>query len=200
MTKNVKKFSKTRGEFWKDLWHQPCRAQDCQIASQKKWLRNWKLHPKRVPKQCKVVQWNLVNPRGNGRNLLSTKITKTTLQAKDLLRCRNKIWCTRTSPSLKRSKFGMQEPQWMRNGRSPKRFQPGSGQRYEQKGGHSGSTTRQKESPHCHIDGHVSRQKIRSRNQNYKNTKAESVLRGDIVKDNSGPTQILLNRARLRPR
>ena len=26
MTKNTKKFSKMRGESWKDLWHQPCRA------------------------------------------------------------------------------------------------------------------------------------------------------------------------------
>ena len=38
----------------------------------------------------------------------------------------------------------------------------GLGKRQEQKGGYSGSTKRQKESPLCFIDGHLSLQKMRS--------------------------------------
>ena len=59
------------------------------------------------------------------------------------------------------------------------------GQSEEQKGGHSGSTKRQQESPLCYIDGHLSSQKcgVRTKFQKYK---GRVVLRGDIVKDDSG--------------
>ena len=73
--------------------------------------------------------------------------------------------------------FRMQKPQWTRNERSSKRFQPGSWKNQEQKGGYSGSTKRQKASPVCHTDGHMSPQKMRSWNQNYRSTKAESCSR-----------------------
>ena len=43
-----------------------------------------------------------------------------------------------------------------------------------------------KESPLCHTDGHMSRQKMLSWNPNYRSIKSEVVLRGHIVKDDSG--------------
>ena len=56
----------------------------------------------------------------------------------------------------------------------------------EQEGGYSGSTKRQKESPPRYTDGHVSPEKMRSWNQNYRKYKGRVVLPGDIVKDDSG--------------
>ena len=52
------------------------------------------------------------------------------------------------------------------------------------KGGSSGSTKRQKESPLCHTDGDVSPQKMRRWNQNYTSTEAESCS-GWTLKDDS---------------
>ena len=44
---------KTRGENWKELWLQSCRAKDNRAS--RKWLRSRKSDPRRVPKQCLVV-------------------------------------------------------------------------------------------------------------------------------------------------
>ena len=52
-----------------------------------------------------VVQWNLRNPQGNEWNLLSSKIMKITLQAKDLLRSLIAIWYTCSSRCHKRWKI-----------------------------------------------------------------------------------------------
>ena len=133
-----------RGENWKDLWHQACRVKDLQMAS-RKWLRSWRLHPKRLQKRFMNASWNLMNPLGNERNLLRLKILKTTWQAKGLLRCHITMWFASLFRCLKRWKFRRRKQQWTRNGKSSKRFQPGN----------SGSTKRQKESPLCNIDGHM---------------------------------------------
>ena len=85
MTKSTNKFSRMRGENWKDLWLQPCRAKDSRAS--RKLLQSRKSHPRRVPKQCTVVQWNLMNPWDNLQNLRTPHTMKITLHAKDLLRC-----------------------------------------------------------------------------------------------------------------
>ena len=56
----------------------------------------------------------------------------------------------------------------------------------EQEGGYSSSTKRQRESPLCHVDGHMSPQKMRIWTQTCRSTKAESCSGGDIVEDDSG--------------
>ena len=61
----------------------------------------------------------------------------------------------------------------------------------EPKGGYSESTKRQKESPLCYIDGHMPPQ-MRSWNPNYKKIKGRVVLRGDIVKHDSGSHAVFL--------
>ena len=75
------------------------------------------------------------------------------------------------------------------------------GKSQEQKGGHSGSSKRQKESPLCPIDGHLTPQKMRRWSPNYRSTKAESCS-GDIVKDDSGAYAVFPEQVseRLRPR
>ena len=69
----------------------------------------------------------------------------------------------------------------------------------EQKGGYSGSTKRQKESPLCFIDGHMSPQECGVGTQITAQYKGRVVLRVDIVNTALEPTQFLLNRARLHP-
>ena len=59
------------------------------------------------------------------------------------------------------------------------------GQDEEQKGRHSGSTKREKESPLCCIDGHLS-SKNAELEPKYQKYRGRVVLLTDIVKDNSG--------------
>ena len=54
------------------------------------------------------------------------------------------------------------------------------------KGGHPGRTKRQNESPLCHIDGHTPPQKNAELEPKLQKYKGRVVLRGDIVKDDSG--------------
>ena len=55
---------------------------------------------------------------------------------------------------------------------------------------YSRSTKRQKESPLCYIDGHVSPRKTRTKNQSHRH-RGRVVLRGDIAKDDSGTCAVL---------
>ena len=77
MTKISKKLSKTRGEKWKDLWLQPCRAKGKLGLAPRRWLRSRKLHPKKFPNILMVAKWNLMNPQGNEWSLLFSQNTKT---------------------------------------------------------------------------------------------------------------------------
>ena len=68
----------------------------------------------------------------------------------------------------------------------------------KQEGGHSGSTQRQKESPLCYVDGHLSSQICRGWNQNFRSVKAESCSEETSWWTTLGLVQSLLNKARLR--
>ena len=50
MTRIAKALSKLRGENWKDLWQQPCRAKGKLGLAPRRWLQMRNLHPKRFPK------------------------------------------------------------------------------------------------------------------------------------------------------
>ena len=73
---------KIRGENWKDLWQQPCRARGWFVLAPRRWLQCRKLHPNRTPKRFMVEKWNPMNPQGNEWKLLSLKIMKTTFAGK----------------------------------------------------------------------------------------------------------------------
>ena len=62
----------------------------------------------------------------------------------------------------------------------------GLGKSQEQKGGYSGSAKRQNESPLCFSDGHMSPQKNAGLEPKLQKYKGRVVLRGDIVKNDSG--------------
>ena len=104
MTKITKKLSKIRKTYGSDhavhkessKWHHEggCEAGSC--------------IPKDSKKRFMAEKWNLMNPQGKEWNLYLQN-TKTTLQAKDLLRCRITILCTNLFLCLKQWRFWMQK-------------------------------------------------------------------------------------------
>ena len=92
MTKSTKKFSKMRGENWKDLWLQPCRAKDNRAS--RKWLRSQNLDARRVPKQCVLyggISW--IHEATSGIFAVQ-KSWRSHCRQRILLRCLITIWCT----------------------------------------------------------------------------------------------------------
>ena len=128
-------------------------------------LRCPKLHPRRIPKQCMVVLWNLSNPHGNedriaGKGFISMVHDNLvhefiplfqamkTLDAKAAVDKEWKKLETIPSCELERS--------------------------HEQEGGCSRSTKKQKESPRCYTDGPMSLQECGVITQITKIQKTES--------------------------
>ena len=149
LTKSTKTFSRKRGESWIDCGYH-------------------------AAKQCVVVVWNLMSPRGNERNFRSPNIMKITLQEKDLLRCLITIWCTNLFLCHKQWRYWMPKPQWARNGKNSWRSQHGIVAKVKSKKEvfwkHK-ETKRKSTLPHgwtC-----VTSKKL-SWNQSYRSTKAES--------------------------
>ena len=118
------------------------RGNELKVPPAFRKLKRSTTHPTRFQKQSMLV-WKLMNPRGNVWNHLHQKIMKTTWQAKDTTQWLIKIWCTnlflcRWRQFLDESNSG----QGMEEARSESSME--AGQSEEQKGGHSGSTERQK--------------------------------------------------------
>ena len=111
---------------------------------------------------------------------------KITLLAIDKIKCRITIWCINSFQCLKQWKFLMQKLQWTRNGKSLRQFQHGKWKKSKAKRRSSKRhriTTIKSTLHHwwtCII------WRMRSRYHNSKSTKDVFVLRGDILKDDSG--------------
>ena len=120
-----------------------------------------------------------MNPQGKEWNLLYLQNTKITLQAKALFRWPIKSGFTNLFLCHKRWDFRMQKLQWTGNGKSSRQSQHGNWRKSRAR------RRLQKESPLCYIDEHTSPQKrgVRTRIRKYR---GRVVLRGDIVKDDSG--------------
>ena len=73
----------------------------------------------------------------------------------------------------------------------------GFGTSQQQKGGCSGSKKRQKESPLCYTDGHMTPQKMRSWNQNCRSKRAESCSVVTLSKTTQEPMELFVKKARL---
>ena len=178
ITKYTKKSPKTRGENWKYLWDLRKTSRKC--------LRSRKLHPRRHPQRFLNVQWNLINPQDNDWNLVMLKIMKTTLRAKDSLRCHTAIWCASLLLCHKRWRFPMQKLQWIKNGINSRQFQHDTWEK-------SRATRRlfwkHKEPKVMSILQHwctYVTSRMRNWNPKLQMYKGRVVLRGDIVKDDSG--------------
>ena len=105
------------------------------------------------------------------RQCLAKKRNKEALQLsgnrKDTTRLHFTIWCTSLFRGLKRRKFRMRKQQWTRNGRSSKRFHHGKKVHFA-----------------TSMDiSHLKNAELESKHQKYR---GRVVLRGDIVKDDSG--------------
>ena len=95
MTKNSRKPLNMRGENWKGLWTQPCRAKRRFTRATGNWLRKW-LHLTKFQRPPMVVWWSPTKPQGNEWNLLYQQNPKIPLQVMDLLRWPITIWFTCT--------------------------------------------------------------------------------------------------------
>ena len=122
----------------------------------RKWLQSRTVYPRRSPKQCTVEKWNPMNPRDNAQNLRCPKTMKITWQVKDY-NLAHKFIPVPQAMKIPDAKAAV-DKEW----KSSRQFQHGNLMKsQEEEGGYSGSTKRQKESPLCCTDGHVSPQKCR---------------------------------------
>ena len=113
---------------------------------------------------------------------------KIALQEKDFLRWHISNWCTSLSRCHKQWKFQTPNLLWTRNGKSSRRLQHGIWKKsQEQEGGYSSSTKIQRQSPLCHVDGHMSPLKKCGFEPKLAEVQRQSRAPGrDIVKDDSG--------------
>ena len=151
MKTNAVNFSKMRGENWKDLWHQPCRAKDLQMASRKR-LRRCRTHPTRFRKRfigCMVVSHESTRQR----------VESSQLQKNHEDHIAGKGFASMSHYNSAHKVLPMpQAMEWKKLETSPA---CDLGSVKSKKRGYSGSTKRQKESPLCNIDGHMSPQECR---------------------------------------
>ena len=80
-----------------------------------------------------IVLWKVMNPQGPDWNQRRRKIMKTLSQAKGKFLCCISFWCTNSFPCLKRWKFQMRRQQWIKNGKSLRRFQHGNWKKVKSK-------------------------------------------------------------------
>ena len=146
--RNAKKFSRMRGENWKDPWQQPCCVKSHPRAPRKsvliKWQQSRSVHQRRIHKRCSVKKRNLMNRRDNEQNLQSPKNMKTTLQAKVSFRWPITIWFTSSSPCHKQWKYQANaavDKGWKK---ARDNSSVGFWKSQDKKRGYSGSTKRQK--------------------------------------------------------
>ena len=198
MTVNVQIFWKTQEENWKYLWNPPCHAKGCFIPVSRKWCKAMAI------KKFKNNVWlysgiSCIHETAT-RTFCSPKFMKIALQETELLLWHITVCCTSLFTNHKRWRFRMQKLPWTRNGKTRDCPSMEFGESQEQEGAYSGSTKRQKiRSILPHWWTYVT-SKMRSWNQNYRSTKAESCSGEDIVEYNFGAYAFLLNRSRLRPR
>ena len=140
---------------------------------------------KESPKLCTVEQWNPTNLQDREQNRCSPKLTKTTLQAKDILRRLTKFWFTNLFPpqamKIPDAKAAVDKEQKKLETNPAWDFG-----KVKSKKEVILEAQRGKTSPLCCIDGHTSPQKTRSWNHSYSSMKAEWCSGGDSVKDDSG--------------
>ena len=123
-TRRKKTSSTMRGESWKGIWTPPCHAKRCWANQALRKPERKPQHPIRSKKRIVIVLWKLTNPQDKDMNLPYRKIMKITSQAKYRIQYQTTTWYTNSFGCLKRWKPWMQKQ--TRNGKSSKRFQPGS--------------------------------------------------------------------------
>ena len=186
--KNFQKHSFMREETWKGLWLQLCRVTEkrSSIQASGNCKRSHKLAMAKNSNQCLDVWWNPMNPQGNEQNLRNRKTWRSHCWVRINFDNASHFGAQVHPNTDSNEDSGRKKLPWRRNGRSSKRFQPGSWTRLWAKGGYSGSTQRQKESQRCFIDKqcHVKNAALEPNLQNYEGS---VVLLVDIVKDDSEP-------------
>ena len=124
----------------------PCKRSPNGIT---KVVAKLEMASEKTPKTVHECMVESMNPQGNEWNLLSLNIMNTTLQT-DSLRCQLIIWHTSLFPLPQ----GMKIP----DAEAAVDEEWNVGKVMSKKGGYSASTKRQKESPLCNSDGHMTPQ------------------------------------------
>ena len=131
------------------------------------------------PNQNLRAFWKLMNLQDCVWENLYRVIMKTILQEKETIHYSNTIWFTNLFLCTKPWKSPQQRQQGKRNGKNWRMFQCGTWQKSELEGGDRWSKDKGRKSSFCSTDGHLENAELEGKQRS-------SVLRGDIVKDNSG--------------
>ena len=183
---------------WRMLEFQHARKEQRSTLASRNWSEEWWIQQDSKNKACVHCGSSWINKKAFG--IISAERSwsshrKQRIQFDDSLAFGAQVYSY--APSDENSGCESSSGQGMEEARDKSSLAVGPGK--EQKRRYSGSSMRQKESPPCCTDGHLSSQKMRSWNQNFRSTKDESCS-VTLLKTTLGPPQFLLNRARLRPR
>ena len=169
MTKITKTFSNTRGENGKDLWHLPWPCKRAPNNITKVFAKS----SIASEKATKTIYGCKVESHESTRQRVDLKIMKIALQGFTSMTHYNlvhKFIPMHPAMNIRDAKAAV-DKEWKKARDNPSvAIEQGE----EQKGGHSGSGKRQKESPLCYIDGHLPPQEWRSWNHNCRSTKKGS--------------------------
>ena len=132
------------------------------------------------------VFWKPVNPQECVWENLYRIIMKTILQEKETIHCNITIWYINLLLCLKQWRYPQQKHQWIKNGRNLKRFRRGTWAKSEVRNKWSMKQGRRAQKfilPHWWTSVIW---RMPNWRQSTKSTKGRVVLRGDILKDDSG--------------
>ena len=179
-TRSPRKPLRRQEENWKHKWLQPCLARHARKASMERPAARLMIS------SATRVSWKPLNPQGCVWKNLYQNIMRTILQEKGTTQYSITIWYTILFLCLKQWRYPQQKQQWIKNGRKLKRFRRGTqqksetNQRWLMKQGQKGIRV--------HFASlmdicHLKNAELDTKHQKYK---GRVVLRGDIVKDDSG--------------
>ena len=189
MNKEYSEFlkKKTKEENWKDLWLQPCpgsgNKQHSSIVKENVDQKNGHEKEFKTMYGCVVESHESTRQRADS---LQSKAHEDRIAGEGFTSMTHYNLVHKFIPMPQAMKIpdakAAADKEWQKTrDNSSMEFEKSQ----EQKGGYSGSTKRQHESPLCFIDGHVPPQKRGVRTQ-IAEEKGRVVLRGDIVNDDSG--------------
>ena len=144
-----------RRKSWKDLWHQPCRAKR-PPNDITKVVAKLEIASEEIPKtfhECIVESHESTRQRLESSQSKNHEdhIAGKGFTSQVMIRFGTQVYSYAASDENSRCKS--RSEQGMKKARDDTKMEIGKNQ--EQKGGFSGSTKSQKESPLCNIDGHM---------------------------------------------
>ena len=180
-TRNSKKPLRMLARNWKLRWLLLCLARQATNVSME-----WLVAKPTSSNQNLRASWKPVKPQDCVCEIHYQIIMRTILQEKGTIHCNIVIWFTNLCLSLKPKKFQQQRQQWTRNGKNWRKFRRGTWQKSKVRKRWSmkqGRRALQFIFASLMDICHLKNAELEAKHQKYK---GRVVLRGDIVKDDSG--------------